>query len=271
MIDYLEEHLSDAEALLKRIRQLEQSLFGLSNKSVPDENVDKFDDIDGKMNDVEGKSEVVSGSETEVYNAEMKVNHIKEKVDKPDFGLEIREKEQDMIVNHREKTDDDDWNPRQTKTGPELAGKTSQVEETGAKTYVERAENRVPLSAQLEELDRAVSALTVLIPEGRGTAQGGYSISPSSPQALAADPNITGLPGSWSADRRADGYPFSLPGLQSLAADPNITGVMGGNWNGTGMPASADFAYGGAQSWAEQADRMFRRDSRRYDGGFYLY
>ena len=23
--------------------------------------------------------------------------------------------------------------------------------------------------------------------------------------------------------------------------------------------------------WAEQADRVFRRDSRRYDGGFYLY
>lgn len=23
--------------------------------------------------------------------------------------------------------------------------------------------------------------------------------------------------------------------------------------------------------WAEQADRAFRRDSRRYDGGFYLY
>lgn len=25
------------------------------------------------------------------------------------------------------------------------------------------------------------------------------------------------------------------------------------------------------QSWAERADRIFRRDSRRYDGGFYLY
>ena len=23
--------------------------------------------------------------------------------------------------------------------------------------------------------------------------------------------------------------------------------------------------------WAEWADRAFRRDSRRYDGGFYLY
>lgn len=27
----------------------------------------------------------------------------------------------------------------------------------------------------------------------------------------------------------------------------------------------------GEMRWAEQADRAFRRDSRRYDGGFYLY
>ena len=27
----------------------------------------------------------------------------------------------------------------------------------------------------------------------------------------------------------------------------------------------------GELTWAEQADRAFRRDSRRYDGGFYLY
>ena len=28
---------------------------------------------------------------------------------------------------------------------------------------------------------------------------------------------------------------------------------------------------GGEPTWAEQTDRAFRRDSRRYDGGFYLY
>ena len=28
---------------------------------------------------------------------------------------------------------------------------------------------------------------------------------------------------------------------------------------------------GGGLTWAEQADRAFRRDSRRYDSGFYLY
>lgn len=35
---------------------------------------------------------------------------------------------------------------------------------------------------------------------------------------------------------------------------------------GPGLPAAS-----GEMRWAEQADRAFRRDSRRYDGGFYLY
>lgn len=35
---------------------------------------------------------------------------------------------------------------------------------------------------------------------------------------------------------------------------------------GTATPSAQ-----GDMRWAEQADRAFRRDSRRYDGGFYLY
>lgn len=35
---------------------------------------------------------------------------------------------------------------------------------------------------------------------------------------------------------------------------------------GPGLPSAS-----GEMRWAEQADRAFRRDSRRYDGGFYLY
>jgi hypothetical protein len=35
---------------------------------------------------------------------------------------------------------------------------------------------------------------------------------------------------------------------------------------GTAAPSAQ-----GDMRWAEQADRAFRRDSRRYDGGFYLY
>lgn len=35
---------------------------------------------------------------------------------------------------------------------------------------------------------------------------------------------------------------------------------------GPGLPSAS-----GEMGWAERADRAFRRDSRRYDGGFYLY
>lgn len=55
---------------------------------------------------------------------------------------------------------------------------------------------------------------------------------------------------------------------------PASSGGAGGLYSGgavssssleTGAPA------GEALDWAEQADRVFRRDSRRYDGGFRLY
>jgi len=42
---------------------------------------------------------------------------------------------------------------------------------------------------------------------------------------------------------------------------------------GTGQGGSLQSAASAAEElrWAERADRAFRRDSRRYDGGFYLY
>ena len=36
-------------------------------------------------------------------------------------------------------------------------------------------------------------------------------------------------------------------------------------------PGETALRYGMELDWAERADRVFRRDSRRYDGGFYLY
>lgn len=38
-----------------------------------------------------------------------------------------------------------------------------------------------------------------------------------------------------------------------------------------GETSEPRLAPGGEMLWAERADRVFRRDSRRYDGGFYLY
>ena len=55
------------------------------------------------------------------------------------------------------------------------------------------------------------------------------------------------------------------------------TGVAGrpprGTWTAGGVAGETARPSGGDEGsrWAEWADRAFRRDSRRYDGGFYLY
>ena len=230
MTDYLEEHLGNAETLLERVRQLEQSASGLTAATDPAKNTDKMDNYVDKSQDFKAKSEIVSEEKMEVYNTQTEVNQIKKLVNNLDVDLEIRQKRHDAVVNHQIKTDDNN---------PDLGQNEMSSLETGTQGNLERAESRSPLSAQREELDRAASALTALIPERRETAQGGY--------------------------------PISLSPSQSAAAGPNITGVPGEGWSMPGAPAGAGFADGGAQIWAEQADRMFRRDSRRYDGGFYLY
>lgn len=226
MTDYLEEHLGSAEVLLERIQQLEQSASGLSQETTLKEKVNYTDDSFKKSQYIKEKSEIISVKSNRVYDLKNIVNQDNKIVDKPDTDLLIRKKEQDMDVNHC---------AEKAYSGQNLgqSGTTSGEEET--RTSAERAKGRSPLSLQLEDLDRAVSALTAPIPEGREAAQGSYPIS------------------------------------QGPAVYPNITNVPGEAWSGPGTATGAHFAYGGAQSWAEQADRIFRRDSRRYDGGFYLY
>ena len=52
---------------------------------------------------------------------------------------------------------------------------------------------------------------------------------------------------------------------------PNGAELPGGRWElGRGLPGP-DPVPADDTLWAERADRAFRRDSRRYDGGFYLY
>lgn len=60
------------------------------------------------------------------------------------------------------------------------------------------------------------------------------------------------------------GQPVSLTASEGGAV---LSGAVGGSWRaGVSRPDAA-----GALEWAEQADRAFRRDGRRYDGGFYLF
>lgn len=70
--------------------------------------------------------------------------------------------------------------------------------------------------------------------------------------------------------RGRGGWRAALPenGVQSAADMPGQAGWSGPN----GLDRRrGGIQAGGALDWAEQADRVFRRDSRRYDGGFYLY
>lgn len=230
MTDYLEEHLGGAEALLEWIRQLEQKESGLSWKTISGENVDHMGHFAENTQNNETKSDLVCLENKVVYDIKRLVDQLDYLVDETDAALKEREKERDIDVNYKVKRDDNARDLGQIAVSPRAEG---------TQTDAERGESPSPLSAQLEELDRAVSALTTPVPESRETVR----VS----------------------------YPVSLPGPQNLLADSNLTGVHGGIWSGPDAAAGADFAYGGRQTLAEQADRMFRRDSRRYDGGFTLY
>lgn len=95
-----------------------------------------------------------------------------------------------------------------------------------------------PLLDQLERLERAA------LPLPPGGAGAGRESGP------ALDPQVSG------------GKGVALPGL---------TGPSGEGWSGGGGPDRYASPAEEELRWAERADRVFRRDSRRYDGGFYLY
>lgn len=97
-----------------------------------------------------------------------------------------------------------------------------------------------PLAARLEELDRAVSLLWAAPPAGLEGAGG-----------------------------RRQAAPSASPPAGPLS--PGLNGAGRGENPGPGEVTSPLTASDKALDWAEQADRVFRRDSRRYDGGFYLY
>lgn len=118
-----------------------------------------------------------------------------------------------------------------------------------AQGAAETAERPSPLLDELQRIERAARS-------GLDAGAEGYSTT------LWKEIE---KPGPGQGDWRA-----ALPenGVQSAAGVPGQAG-----WSG---PYGLDSRRGGVQAgnaldWAEQADRVFRRDSRRYDGGFYLY
>lgn len=108
----------------------------------------------------------------------------------------------------------------------------------------ERAE--LPLMAQLRQLDRAM--------DGPGETAGTGTEEHALPSAKQAAGWNQAEPGT---ARRLFHQGYSLPQTErgeELRSTPREPLQSSGNL-----------------TWAEQADRAFRRDSRRYDGGFYLY
>ena len=108
-----------------------------------------------------------------------------------------------------------------------------------------------PLEVQLTRLDRAVRWADGSIRSGG--MEPGRSARP-------APRRPGGGAGAGSASGRA------LPGEGWEPDWGRAAAGAGGLPYGRGGPGAWE-----ETRWAEQADRVFRRDSRRYDGGFYLY
>ena len=109
----------------------------------------------------------------------------------------------------------------------------------------------LPLETQLTRLDRAVRWADGSIRSGG--MEPGRSARP-------APRRPGGGAGAGSASGRA------LPGEGWEPDWGRAAAGAGGLPYGRGGPGAWE-----ETRWAEQADRVFRRDSRRYDGGFYLY
>lgn len=77
-------------------------------------------------------------------------------------------------------------------------------------------------------------------------------------------------PAAQMIERTPGRNPSTLPAAGRLsAADALLSGTQRESHPAFRQPSP--LPSGGALTWAEQADRAFRRDSRRYDSGFYLY
>lgn len=113
------------------------------------------------------------------------------------------------------------------------------------RTQMEKREN-VPLLEQLLSLTRAADRV-----QGQGT----HHVRPGENAQGSFPGQDRSGPAAMTRNRRRAQSDFAQIGQETWQR-PGDTEPM--------RPS-------GASNWAEQADRAFRRDSRRYDGGFYLY
>lgn len=123
------------------------------------------------------------------------------------------------------------------------------------------------------EIDRAGH------PDLAGETGNGGTGGPRSPEETAGRTAME-MPGEQTPmDEAEAGLPLSAQVLRAerMAGAGSSSVRRSGGLGGTEPAAlfeartAARPGHGREQNWAEQMDRAFRRDSRRYDGGFFLY
>ena len=119
-------------------------------------------------------------------------------------------------------------------TPPELPGEERASPSAAEQTVAEEAPG-LPLLGEVQALEARRAGVGAGLPGGLRERRAWADLA---------------APGSWTMSGSG---PLSIPA------------GLGGQLPGGGAVQST------GQSWTEEVDRAFRRDSRRYDGGFFLY
>jgi len=247
LTDYLEEVLDNAEALLEQVRRLEQGLPGPAGQSAREtEDVSPAGDEEAAQGEETGGRPAVEKAE----EAEGKTvraadwNSLVYQEDRSQAGLEKGPAEPGPSPEEDGALEP----PRRVQTPLEVLQTSSEAPQRTSlevpqrvRTPLETEEGETsPLLDQVQRLERAAGRSVQLGPgQGRNTSfpQPAGTLAP--PRTGTAFPDAPGVPG----EGRSGGSGFVQNGASAAEE----------------------------LRWAEQADRAFRRDSRRYDGGFYLY
>ena len=137
------------------------------------------------------------------------------------------------------------------------------------RTLPERLERVVSRTVEQALLGRRASVPGWETFSGQTASPDGWETFPGERAPLSVQEGLFRAgegPGGWT--QRREGLPgLSLPHGEG-AELPQAAGVQR-----TPRPGESGFDLSRADGpqWAEEADRVFRRDSRRYDRGFYLY
>lgn len=263
----MEESLERAEALLEQVRRLEQGLSGLRPEAEKEKPESWKDGGEVREEPGPGAGRRYAAGEPEA--PERALSPLEERDKRAGAGeagtLEVPERAP-APLKEREAGKKDGVEER-TLEVPERVLTPLEIQEAwrdrteiedlaGAgrtETLADRPERRTApaLLRQLERLERA-AAVSVggAAPWRRagGEMAGRESVSLPGPAGFAGV--MAGAGRGW-----APGGGLERPGSLSAGAEREWPGALSA----------------GELRWAERADRVFRRDSRRYDGGFYLF